>query len=884
MRGVVHMMAELDILNGFVSKVISDCIDISVNKIKKADKNRKLKNQSIETRIYQITIDALNKFPYNICKKSEKVYDAAECILKEQKKGNSDYKESVRLGLNMISLEVTGDKCEEFLGILQDEICREENRDLAIGHIIHQGERIIEQQQQMDRHMQEGFEESHKNEKEILKEISGVKPLLKDMNGEKGYNTDNKIPIVNRADEYAKKWNKNVFLNDFNEEDENAGVNIKLREIYKEKCLPHYIWKTNTKPSERPLRNLLMDYIIDNQNKKMLLILGQPGIGKSTLITWIMAKLVEKKDDILVYQFANDLGSINWHSENILNDIFRVIDLEYDKLENKILILDGFGEIYACGDRERILNKLDQELKIRNNLKSFSLIITCRENYVDKVKLKEIEYITLQAWDEGQIRNFCENYEEVIISKDSTRISENLEIRINKMIEKEGIMGIPLILYMVLALNVDVERSSSTVDIYDQVFSLRSGGIYDRGYDAEHRINKPEIKEHIHRISQKIAFWMFENNAEEVTISQEKLEEICNREMDKFRGKYKSIKNDVLIGNFFKLKYCEGKGTDELRFVHRSIYEYFVAIYLYESICNLSSKKKIAGKMGELLKRGNLSEQMLEFIKYKFDGLKKNNLSAIAKEVINIMLRDGMTYYVEGRHKNTILWEVNIFANMLEIVGLWNSSLGELDKRIIVYLHCNIYHKLNLKGAKLGVRDPDLNQMLLILMGFRVVDLAGVYLYRADLREADLYEVNLKGSDLREADLRDAVLYKADLEGADLRKADLRKTDLCLADLSRADLREADLRGTNLSRANLKGANLAGADLDSIDLIGADLSATIFDEAQVDVLYPNLGLSLRKSMVLLSEWNEIESFQEYCIRRQEKAKYECQRSFRSIDL
>ncbi len=33
------MMAELDILNGFVGKVISDCIDISISAIKKADKN-----------------------------------------------------------------------------------------------------------------------------------------------------------------------------------------------------------------------------------------------------------------------------------------------------------------------------------------------------------------------------------------------------------------------------------------------------------------------------------------------------------------------------------------------------------------------------------------------------------------------------------------------------------------------------------------------------------------------------------------------------------------------------------------------------------------------------------------------------------------------------
>ena len=45
------MMAELDILNGFAGKVISDCIDIAIDKIKRADKNRSSNNQTMETYI-----------------------------------------------------------------------------------------------------------------------------------------------------------------------------------------------------------------------------------------------------------------------------------------------------------------------------------------------------------------------------------------------------------------------------------------------------------------------------------------------------------------------------------------------------------------------------------------------------------------------------------------------------------------------------------------------------------------------------------------------------------------------------------------------------------------------------------------------------------------
>lgn len=100
----------------------------------------------------------------------------------------------------------------------------------------------------------------------------------------------------------------------------------------------------------------------------------------------------------------------------------------------------------------------------------------------------------------------------------------------------------PLILYMVLALNVDVEESSSKVKIYDQIFSLKGGGIYNRCYDIEHRINSPEIKKYIHKISQRIAFWMFENNSDKASISQEKFKEICDTVMNEAKEKKKTYK------------------------------------------------------------------------------------------------------------------------------------------------------------------------------------------------------------------------------------------------------------------------------------------------------------------------------------------------------
>ena len=103
MRGDVLVIITKElIISSFVSKVINDCSDILKSKIRDADENRKFKEQTMETRIYQVIINVLNGFSYNNYKKEEKVYDAAELILKRFKSGMDDYKEAVRAGLKVV--------------------------------------------------------------------------------------------------------------------------------------------------------------------------------------------------------------------------------------------------------------------------------------------------------------------------------------------------------------------------------------------------------------------------------------------------------------------------------------------------------------------------------------------------------------------------------------------------------------------------------------------------------------------------------------------------------------------------------------------------------------------------------------------------------------
>ena len=299
------------------------------------------------------------------------------------------------------------------------------------------------------------------------------------------------------------------------------------------------------------------------------------------------------------------------------------------------------------------------------------------------------------------------------------------------------------------------------MDVYDQIFSMDGCSIYDRcirtsRYEAlPHRIAK--IKQQIHLISQRIAFWIFENKSDEAFITKDKYEEICDEIIDETSKDTRDIKRDVLISNYFEpIKHCEGIGTDELQFVHRTIYEYFVAVYFYESMYRMNAKDKVAGKLGELLKGRRLSNQILEFIKCKFDSLKEVELSNIVKVIFDIMLQDGMTFYTKVKYNNIVTQERNIFSNMLEIVRLWNPVLGEMDEKIITYLQCNREPALNLKGISFSGINPD--YFIYHSVWSCTIDLGGVYLKKANLSEANLRGVNLCGADLRGANLSEADL------------------------------------------------------------------------------------------------------------------------------
>lgn len=245
------MIPEGAIISGFISKIINDVIDVTREKIKKADSDRKAEYQSFEIRIYQVIIDAINEFTYGKYVNQDIVYDAAEDLLNGFKNVEKDNITSVKSGLNNFVSNVDKSECERFISVLCHEISKENNFDVYKEIVlINQGQEIEynhEVFQRMDKkldYLSDNITEKNKNSQENVNlQNSNIKQKVK-----------------SRTQEYADKWNANMFLNDFDKRDENAGVNVKLREVYLDEHLPHYIW-CNNENERSDLKDLLSEYI-----------------------------------------------------------------------------------------------------------------------------------------------------------------------------------------------------------------------------------------------------------------------------------------------------------------------------------------------------------------------------------------------------------------------------------------------------------------------------------------------------------------------------------------------------------------------------------------------------------------------------------------------
>lgn len=756
----------------------------------------------------EITDELFNKCRYN--------YEELEEFLwgeYHKQKSNIENESDIKRGLYVVTKALINLKCksdgfEKELLIQISNSVKDANVELK----------------KLSDYMEESFDKLDQDNRVIFHISQRMLKYIQSFDTQKGNDSIAMLPTKiqnNKKQEYIDNWNSRLFLHLDNDERPLTLENAFIMPDYKmHRAIPHIGF------SEKDTLDKIINKFIKYRKTSTMLITGVPGIGKTTITSWLAAKYKED-NSVIILRFRD------WESEElekgILKAIYTSLECKKAELDNKVLILDGFDEMKSLDIGRGLLSNFFNAIKDFNN---FKCIITSRTGYIDSDYFGNV--FQLQEFNIEQVKKFYKN-----ITGKSLGIRKKIESNLE-------VLGIPVILYMAIMSDVDIGENPTKPELYNRIFAVE-GGIFDKFYNGNVEYDNgtqvlrdsENIKKYLEFLN-RTAFKMFQKRSLSIT------KEECGSLELKFMGKSVNIVE-------FPIKYFFENTESNIEFIHKSIYEYFVSEYIFLSIKNKINNnvliEELAGVFGGLLRWNNLTFEILEFLRFKIRDKLKDKFD-IVFATFQLMLCDGMSYYTKECYKNVIGLEIRIFKNMLEIIHLWEyKSNLRFENSILGYMMSNF---LEVNSARLNEgksNDIDLEELIFnngesatnLSLNLRKVDFKSWNLKRINLENADLRNSDLSGSDLSNAnllkvDLTDAALIKTILRGADMSNAILSGADLRRAELKGADLQGAELKGADLREANLYGVNLSGADLedsiwhiDDIPKVFSQLKGTRFE-------------------------------------------------------
>ena len=574
--------------------------------------------------------------------------------------------------------------------------------------------------------------------------------------------------VSDRTNEYVDKWSEPLFLN--SPSDQRVDHPVCPKDIY----IPHrYIFGKESKPTNEEKYPLIAELAKNGGH----LVLGDPGIGKSTLISWFLSASSDTRSK-LVYRLTD--FELTGEEKQPGDYLLKRMGQTSNSFKNTILFFDGLDECGLSPDnRVRFLSELYNNWNSLSKNKNVSWIVTCRINYISEKQIPDtkIPRITLCPLDPNQIEVFLDNYERTsrqVIS--DTKKSAILSKRNTGNLGSP--FGIPLILYMSIASNITVTVNSTLVDVYDELFPAlyhRSGS-----YDSHEQYTVYQLHEEIHQMSRDIALWMLHHNSQKASIPENVYEEIENS----FGGSI-ATKHAHRIGSYFRsLLHIEGK--TELCFIHRTMFEYFVADGFVHRAINAKDPEELSSVIAWYWYAGLMEENLQQYVDMK---IRKN------KKALNFPLweKAGLRILEGGVYR---CWqEISaITANNAALPKCLYPQKGENltdDRRLENITLWNLCHLLVWAKKNKGIKGEIFKEKKTSRVLSRAIrhcsadyfpvycpyfSLSNARLSRTFLAHANMTEANLSRAHLSFADLTKAELYNANLKDINIYHAVLTGT------------------------------------------------------------------------------------------------------------
>lgn len=615
---------------------------------------------------------------------------------------------------------------------------------------------------------------------------------------------------------------------------------IALKNIYVE---PDFVFLNEKIPQEHVLTliyNFMDNCLSDDVKKKRktinsghilntLFILGEPGIGKSSLVSKIIVDRKLSKENTFYCLRLRDLDKSKIKSKGALNTILQMLSIEKTELSQKTLILDGVDELCGIENYKASIDELCFSLIEDAKQLNFKLLFTSRLNYVnlEDIRFDTMLVVKLCPFQEKQFISWFKNYHTIHSETEQTcRLEKDILAFCKTEDEEEKkkleLFGIPLVLYLLAELKLNISDINSIGQLYDKLFEQ----LEKRFYDDKTTYNIPQLYTNCKKIAEHIAKKMFDTNNDMLT-SEEYQEVVLSLP----ENSKKSLDDMIDKEHFYLLSFYYRITENEKRsveFIHKSLMEYLVGGLLYCCISGTLSiseeeeqKKRLQEKLDNFFSFCTITDEISTFFLYNaIKNKQQQKLFHLLKKNYKFYLEVGFLYKVDN-NINPLNKIQNLFISYWKLLRILANSTKDnlLDEE--KNLFCNYLTKFQFKNLDLSSQNLikcNLNYSFLVQANLKNANLQGVY-----LQEANLQEANLQGAELKSAQLQGANLQGADLQGMNLKHVNLQKANLEGAHLQGVDLKYIDLEGTHLQGVHLQGVDLKEMDLKGMDLHGAHL-------------------------------------------------------------
>ena len=453
---------------------------------------------------------------------------------------------------------------------------------------------------------------------------------------------------------------------------------------------------------EQNLEEFIIGFIND-PNETVLFIEGDAGCGKTSLVAWmnhhysrndeICDKIFDERPLITIRLRDLDKEKVKNNLASAIRDYMNIENL--DELERQfqkaVMVLDGFDELCMIEGINESHEKLLDDW-FNKGLSGYKFIVTTRPGFIKEEIRTANQKITLQHFNSDLRKKWLDRY----CSPDycGQHLDEELKNYI-ETIEDGSVSSVcdtPMTLYMIAAKRDSRKYINNPWELYHHIFSVSlSETEYNKMFpnaDREYKHAVSAISDELYRVSEEIAYYMYQRNNSVLYLNEETLEEIITKLTEEC-PRLANVNVKDLISRCYTLcgywKQNSDKGAVE--FLHNNIRDFFLA----EKICResdaLAEKREREGESFDqmfaesyltLFHYGTIDEVVCRFIYYR----SLHNKEAQVKDFAKIAYQCG---YVSSIVDGTTLMDTEKASSLVkDPIPQKNSflSVPELIERV----------------------------------------------------------------------------------------------------------------------------------------------------------------------------------------------------------